>query len=134
MNETSMTERLDERGLLADAHGPGCYAFQIETPDSADAAATRWHHTHEHAPPEGTFDRLADAPDVAYVGASGDVYGRLCDHAAGDVRQTAFLAAFEPTRVIDVWPTEGPFEHEFNRAMRLVQSDWVCWVDGRLLG
>jgi hypothetical protein len=106
----------------------------VRTPDSEEAAQVAWYSEFDHAPPEDALERIADAPRVAYVGASGNVYGRLCDHVAGDVRKAAFLSVFRPTRVIDVWPDADPFASEFNRAMRLTREGWAVWTDGRLLG
>lgn len=134
MRQSTMTERLDERDLLGVAHGAGCYALEVDAPDSEAACRERWLTHHDHEPPEDTLARVAQADRVAYVGASNDVYDRLCDHVAGDVRRAAFLAAFEPTRVVNVWEHDRPFDAEFNRAMRLVRDGWVCWSDGVLLG
>ena len=137
MDESTMTERLDERDLLGQTRGPGCYALEVRTPDAEDAAQVAWYSEFDHAPPEDALERIADASRVAYVGASGNIYSRLCDHVAGDVRKAAFLTVFRPTRVIDVWPEDTPddaFDAEFNRAMRLVRDGFAVWQDGKLLG
>lgn len=134
MRQATLTERLDERDLLGVAHGPGVYALECDVPDSPAAVQERWLAQHDHDPPDDAYARLAAAERVAYVGASNDIYARLCDHVGGEVRRAAFLSAFSPTRVIDVWEHSGQFTAEFNRAMRLVRSGWVCWTDGELLG
>lgn len=134
MRESDLTERLDERDLLGKTRGPGVYALEVRTPDDAETAYRRWFSHHDHTPPEDALARIADASKVAYVGASGDVYGRLCDHVAGDVRKAAFLAVFRPTRVIDVWQDADPFASEFNRAVRLTREGWAVWTDGELVG
>jgi len=134
MDESTLTERLDERGLLADAHEPGCYALRVETPDTEIEVAKQWRQHHVNKPPDGVIERLADAERVAYVGASGDIYQRLCDHVGGEVRRATFLSIFPPREVVEIGPCEDPFDAEFNRAMRLVSDGWTVWTDGELLG
>jgi len=132
LTPTAVHETLDQRGLLADAHGPGCYALRVRTPHAADAVAHAFRE-HSKVVPEGkVLDRLT-ADDVAYVGASGNVYDRLQDHAEGDVRQTLFLRCFELVDVIDVWPSETPFESEYNRAAALSRDGFTVWSDGEVL-
>ena len=134
MNEAAMTESLDERGLLADARNPGVYALELSVPPALDAVRRDWDREHDHRPPDDALARLASADRVAYVGASIDVYGRLCDHAAADVRTATICEAFPPERVIDVWPHCDPFAAERNRALRLAREGWGVWCDGEVLG
>lgn len=126
MNETDLTEDLDKRGLLTKAHNPGVYALRVEVPDSEQIVTDQWDAQYDVQPEDSALSRLADAHKVAYVGASGNVYERLTDHAAGDVRKTAFLSVFPPTEVIDVWPSKDPFEKEYRRALRLTNDGWLC--------
>ena len=136
MNESDLTQSLDERDLLADARGPGVYALTCDVPTGdPDAILSQWDATHDHRPGDDRLRRLVGANPVLYVGASGQVYDRLCDHAAGDVRTTAFCAAFEPTGVVDVWPHDDPFAHERRRAIQLARDGgWVVWCDGEVWG
>ena len=134
MNEARLTESLDERGLLTAAQGPGVYALGVPVPSMPSVAREQWDAVHDARPPDDALARLAEAPRVAYVGASSQVYDRLCDHVAGDVRTTAFLAAFDPAAVINVWPHDAPFDAEVTRALRLAREDWVVWCDGEVWG
>jgi len=131
MRETELTEALDERGLLDDARGPGCYAIECAVPDLYADVEEAWSNGHDAHPPDNTLERLAAARRVAYVGASTNVYERLCEHIAS-VREASFVGTYPPTRVIEVWPDETPFESEHNRTIELVRDDWTCWKDGEL--
>lgn len=134
MDETDLTERLDHRGLLTDAHGPGCYALRVAVPDDAAAVRERWGAVHDATPPDDALARLAAADRVAYVGAASDVYARLTEHVRGDVRKTALLDAFDPATVVDVWPTTTPFDREYGRALALAREGYCVWCNGDLLG
>lgn len=134
MNETTLTQRLDDRNLLDTARNPGVYALQCAVPDAVDAVGKQWDQHHTIRPSKDTLQRLAAADRVAYVGASKDVYQRLCDHVTHSRRKASFVSAFNPERVVDVWPHSDPFEAEFNRAMRLIHDDWTVWTDGVLYG
>ena len=134
LSETELTERLDEGRLLDAARGPGCYALAVNVPDDRATVCEQWDGTHEARPPDGTLAQLAAADDVAYVGASGHVYDRLRDHAAGDVRTVSLLSVFDPTAVIDVWPDESPFAWEYNCAKMLAQQGWTVWCNGEVVG
>jgi len=134
MNEAAMTERLDERGLLDDARNPGVYALALAVPSALDAVRRDWDAVADHRPPDDALARLASADRVAYVGASSNVYARLCDHAAGDVRTASICEAFPPDGVIDIWPDESPFMAEYNRALALSRTGWRVWCDGVIFG
>jgi len=134
MNETELTEDLDRRGLLSDARNPGVYAVVVDVPDTLDAVQRRWDAEHDARPDDDALDRLATAGDVAYVGASKDVYARLCEHVTGERRRASFLAAYPAVDVVDVWPHLDPFTAEFNRAVRLSHDGFTVWSDGRLFG
>jgi hypothetical protein len=126
-------EALDYDGLLTAARGPGCYALRLAVPDDADAAHRAWLATFDVTPRDDAVTRLAAAPRVAYVGAAGDVYDRLMDHAAGEVRTPAVCRAFPPAAVVGVYPSETPFEDEWGTARDLREDGWTCWVDGEVV-
>lgn len=136
MNEHELTELLDRRGQLDDARGPGCYALAVDAPDSGDQVARHWHRHHDQAPSEGFYSRLAEAGDVLYVGAASHVYDRLCDHVAGDVRQAAFLEAFPPAELHNIYPAtdaEAAYQSEWRTAKGLAHASRRVWTDGVLL-
>lgn len=124
--------RLDDRGLLDDAHGSGTYALEVETPDTVEGVARAFLKVADGTPTDHVCDRLT-AQRVAYVGASKDVYSRLQDHAEAEVRQATFLEAFDAVDVVGVWPTDTPFQAEFNRAAALSREGWVAYTDGEVL-
>lgn len=134
MRETELTEQLDERDLLDDAHGPGVYAIECAVPDLYADVEEAWSNGHEIHPPDNALERLAAARRVAYVGASGEMYDRLCDHVGGERREASFVGTYPPTRVVDIWPTEDPFAAEYNRAVDLARDDWLVWCDGEVFG
>jgi predicted GIY-YIG superfamily endonuclease len=134
MQETDLTETLDKRGQLDAARGPGCYALEVETPDAADTVARQWHRTHDAAP-DGLYSRVANAGAVLYVGASSNVYNRLCDHC-GDKRKAAFLEVFPPTDLHSLWPkasADVAFMEEQAIARSISTANRRVWCDGELL-
>jgi hypothetical protein len=133
MREAELTERLDARDELAAARGPGVYAIECVVPETIDAVGESWDNQHDARPPDDAIERLAAAGSVAYVGAAGNVYERLCDHIAGKRRRASFVAAFPPRDVIGIWPSDQPFEAEYNRAVALAEDEWLVWTDGTLL-
>jgi hypothetical protein len=132
MNPTEMHETLDTQGLLDDAQNSGTYALEVETPTDTESVARAFREVSDAVPTDEVLDRLT-ADRVAYVGASGDVYGRLMDHAAGEVRKALFLRAFNVTGVVGVWPERDPFQHEYNRAVSLSNEGWTVWTDGNVI-
>jgi len=133
LSPSRLHESLDQRGLLDNSQGPGTYALQVETPDTSGSVAQAFRAHVDELPPSEYMARLADASSVCYVGASGQVYDRLQDHAEGVVRQSLFLRAFKPVSLVGVWPSEHPFQDEFNRATALSRDGWVCWSDGTVI-
>lgn len=133
LSPVAMHETLDERGLLDDAHGPGCYGLRVRTPNTKERVVTAFTEHVDVAPGREVCGKLAAADRVAYVGASGDVYDRLQDHADGDVRQALFLRCFDVVDIVDVWPSATPFESEYNRAAALSREGWTVWSDGEVL-
>lgn len=133
LSPTAVHETLDRRGLLEQSHGPGCYALRVHVPDGKAHVGDAFRDVVDVAPPDKYLDKLADADRVCYVGASGDVYSRLMDHAESDVRQSVFLRAFEITDLVNVWASPAPFESEFNRARTLSDKGWTCWTDGEVV-
>jgi hypothetical protein len=133
MNPTDLHEQLDRQGLLADSRGSGTYALAVDAPDYVEPVARRWASISDEPMPEGYAERIAEADEVLYVGASAQVYDRLQDHVVAEVRQATFLSAFPPTHVRGVWPTDGdPFAEEYNRARSLADGSTEAWSDGRL--
>ena len=132
LTPTTLQQTLDDRGYLPQVHNPGTYALRAAVPDTVDAVTEAFGNVIDETPPEATLERLADAPRVAYVGASTDVYSRLQDHVAGDARQATFLKAFPPTDVVYVFPTKSPFEQEYNTAAELSRAGWTIWRDGEV--
>ena len=135
LTQSTVNQTLDDRGLLDAAHGKGCYALRVNTPNDVESVARSFLSVSDVTPLDGFMERLT-ADRVAYVGASIDVYSRLMDHADGQVRKATLLQAFDAVDVIDVWPTErgkDPFEQEYNRASELSRQGWVVWTDGELL-
>lgn len=136
MNETDLNEQLNRANLWDVAHGSGVYALELDVPDIPAAIRERWLAVHDVIPAEDLDERLARASTVAYVGAASDVYDRLTDHVAGEVRQSALLEVFSAVKIIDIWPYDNPRDGpEFNTARRLADRDGtVAWMDGRLFG
>lgn len=135
MKESVVTETLDRWGRLDAARGPGCYVLEVDTPATPDAVARHWHRHHDRAP-DDLYARLADAHDVYYVGAASNVYARLCDHCAADVRLAAFLEAFPPESLHSVWSyddTETAFRKEHDVAASVAGPATRVWTDGVLL-
>lgn len=128
MRESQVTQDLDERGLLDAARGPGCYALKLRVPEDL---RRRWRR-HFDAEPDN-LDRLAAAPRALYVGAASDVYGRLCEHVAADVRRASVLRVCPPQRVVAVEPTSDPFEAEYSFARGFADATTTVWYDGEIL-
>jgi hypothetical protein len=134
LTPVEMHESLDRAGLLNTAHGPGCYAIELAVPDDADAVHREWSDVHDATPDDDALGRISRATDVCYVGASKDVYARLCDHVDGEKRQAAYLEVFDPVGVVDIWEHRDPFAAEFDQAWNLARSrGWTCIVDGQVI-
>ena len=134
MNETELTETLDTRDLLEAARDPGVYAIEVAVPDRLDGVREAWDNQHDSRPDDDGLQRLADAEKVAYVGASKNVYTRLCEHVNQRKRRASFLETFPVRDVVEIWPHLDPFTAEHNRALRLSRDDWKVWKDGELYG
>lgn len=134
MTPVEVHEAMDVNGHLDDAHGPGCYALRLEVPDSIHEAHRRWRDHFDALPADDAVTRLARAPRVAYVGASQDVYGRIMDHAEGEVRKAAVFRPFPPEEVIDIYPSDDPFRDEMQTARDLSEEGWLVWVNGEVVG
>lgn len=133
-SETELNEQLKANGLMQFSHGPGVYVLEVSVPDAFAEVCEAWDDRMNARPEESTLKRLADAERVAYLGASPDVYSRLSDHVCKTRRQTAFLSVFPPTKIVDIWPCDTPFEREYRKALELSQDGWTVWVDGELVG
>ena len=133
LSPTDVHAALDEMGVLDDAHGPGVYALKVAVPDAVDAVQRRWLDTADTPLPDRYAEQLASADDAVYVGRSIDVYGRLMDHARGDVRQAAFLRAFDLAGVRGVYADdENTGVAERDRARALSDATTCVWTDGEL--
>jgi len=135
MNESQMTESLDKRDLLDTTRGPGVYALALAVPSMPTVAREQWDAVHDTDPPAEAVARLSGASRPRYVGASADLYDRLCDHAAG-TRVPSICEAFPATAVEHVWPHGSPFDGpEVNRALALARDDdCVVWCNGEVYG
>jgi len=117
-----MTNILPEQLLQAcpDDHAvddAGCYALEIDLPDTEQAVAEAWDHHYEERPPY--WHRLVDCYSAIYVGAAADVQSRLEDHLDGDVRKASLPTVFDVVALRDVeWydQPEDAFRMEFNTA------------------
>lgn len=128
-----MHATLDDRGLLDVSQGPGTYGLQVRTPPTVHAVTEAFREHVDVSPPDEVLARLAESERVAYVGASGNVYDRLQDHCEGEVRKALFLRCFPPVDLVGVWPSDAPFESEFNRARALSEDYDAVWCNGELL-
>lgn len=132
LSATETHEALDVGGHLSDAHAKGVYSLEVPTPDAADAVQRAWLDTNDHPLPDAYAVQLADASRTLYVGASGDVYARIMDHAKSDVRTSSFVATFGFTDVVGVWPGERSGRVERDRARALSDGTTRCWCDGEI--
>lgn len=133
LTPTDAHEQLDHAGLLDAAHGPGCYALRLSVPDTHAAVVDAWDATHDVRPGGSELADLAAADRVAYVGASGNVYERIMDHARGDKRKATYLEAFPPVEVVDVFSGTRAFTAEWNNALELARDGWAVCCDGEVL-
>lgn len=127
MNETELTETLDRRGDLDVARGPGVYALELAVPDELGDA---WDAAFDSRTDEAFVERAAAAERVLYVGASQDVYARLCDHFGGDARKARVMRVCPPVDVVDVTPSETPFERETLFAAAHADGSTLVWCNG----
>jgi hypothetical protein len=127
-----MHAALDMSGHLPASQGPGVYALLVSVPNAVDAVQRTWMQTHDNPLPDAYAEQLAEATDAVYVGASGNVYKRLMDHARSDVRQASFVAAFDVTGVLDVWPGDRSGVAERDKARLCADATTVVWCDGSL--
>lgn len=133
LSPTEAHETLDHMGVLDESQGSGCYALRLKTPDTYDEVRDHWDAYFEGRPDSSDLHDLADGERVAYVGASSNVYDRIMDHAEGEKRKSAYLKVFPPVDVVDVWPTEVPFQEEYNRGVFLAKNGWATITDGEVL-
>lgn len=130
--ETTVTEDLDQRGLLDTARNPGVYALALQTPaDDADTVTRRWRDEFD-AMPDGLAGHLAACDALLYVGSHRrSVYERVCQHARGHHR-AAIMAVWPPERVVGIEPCENPRAREWGYAASLADETTRCWTDGEL--
>lgn len=132
MSPIEIHGRLDEKGLLDDAHNSGCYALSLAVPDSVEAVQRRRLAVADHPWDDAMARQFARAKRVVYVGESGDVYDRLQDHAAGNVRKSALVDAYEIRDVVGVWPGERSAVAERDRARAIADGETVAYANGEL--
>jgi len=93
-----LSEHVEQVGYTpTELRNPGVYTLRCCRPDDPTAA---WDEIFDHR--SQYVDEMIDASEIVYVGAAKDVYDRLTDHVAGDVRQTALLRVCPPHNLIDV--------------------------------
>ena len=132
MTPVDLHGRLDERGLLDDAHDAGVYALALDVPDSVEAVQRRRLAVADSPWPDDMAAQFAAAERVVYVGESGDIYDRLMDHARGDVRRAALVAAYPIVDVVGVWPGERSATAERDRARELASASTAAYANGEL--
>lgn len=130
MTPTDAHAQIDTDGWLDAAQGAAVYALRLTIPAYPRAA---WADAFDAPPPDDFEARLRAADRLVYVGESADAYGRIMDHARGDVRQTAIMRVCEPERVVGVWPVDGDRSAaEYNTAARLADGSTAVWCNGAL--
>ena len=137
LTPSDVNELLDDRGLHDASRGPGCYALELDVPDSVEAAHRRWLAHVDTLPRDDGPRRFAEAPRCAYVGAGKNVYERLDEHARGEERSARYPSVYPPVDVIDVWParsTTQAFDHEYGRATDLARQGWAVACNGVVVG
>ena len=117
----------------ADAKVPGCYAIRCNHPTKdLEALTRRWlDETGKEAP---YLAECAEAEEIAYVGASGNIFDRLVDHTRRDkpkVRQATFLKVFAPRELLAIYPDDEPFLHEQQYADNLAHAHESWYVHCR---
>lgn len=89
-------------------HSEGAYALELSRPVNLEAV---WHRHNETKPPY--WDRLVNASEIYYVGASGDLLARLEDHRDNDdsrrksKRDTALTKVCSVRGLHTAWPTDS---------------------------
>lgn len=102
------------------------YALELSKPPDPAAA---WDRHYDTRPP--WFPEFLNNPRTIYVGATGNLIGRLEDHRDGDVRQASILQVCDIDALIDVRFHENPFDHEFNVGVDLSRKHPDAYVHQR---
>jgi len=113
----SLTLPADIEPYTTDFSTPAVYGLDIVMPDDLAAEWDRRFETRAE-----WFDELQTAENVVYVGATGNLIGRLGDHRRGDVRQTVLPRLATDIKLRNVWPrdsVEQAFQDESKIAIRL---------------
>lgn len=114
---TIPTEQL--LGQVDDPTQAGIYVLSLDTPGpSLQAHARRWYGEYQTVHPDDVGG-LAGTERLLYVGAASDLQDRLEDHVQGDVRKSAWLSVYPPTRLVTVSVSPDvrrAFEHETQTA------------------
>jgi hypothetical protein len=115
--KTIPTEQL--LAQVDDPTRPGIYVLECDSPGpSLQAHARRWYGEYQTVHPDDVAG-LAGTDRLLYVGAASDLQSRLEDHVQADVRKSAWLSVYPPTRLatVSVSPSvERAFGHETQTA------------------
>lgn len=114
-----------------EARQPGVYVLRCSLPEerSLTDLRARWRRFSEHVPPY--LEQVPHASELYYVGASNDVYGRIDDHLAGDVRTVTFCKAFPPHHVDGIQYLDDPWSRESGIATTLQNARTDAYVHSR---
>ena len=114
----------------AAAKVPGVYAIKCaNVSNDLERLTRRWlDETGKEAP---YLEECAEANEIAYVGASGNIFDRLCDHTDARVRKSTFLQVFEPRELLAIHPDDEPFLHEPQYADNLAHAHESWYVHCR---
>ena len=132
MSPVDLHGRLDERGLLDDAHSEGVYALALDVPDSVEAVQRRRLAVAESPWPDDMAAQFAAAERVVYVGESGDIYDRLMEHAESEKRVSTCVSTFEIQDIFGVWPGDRDNVCERNKAREISDLNTCVWCNGEL--
>jgi len=128
--DTPLSEHVEAQGFApSELRGPGVYTLRCCRPDDPGAA---WDREFDARPEY--LANIVLAERVAYVGAAADVYARLADHVAGDVRKARLLEVCPPHSLFDVVPfdtAERAFTREKGIAMDLQHEHETWYVHSR---
>jgi len=141
LTESDVTEHpLTQPLLRVDGTVAGCYALRCDIPPTVDDIRGRWDRADLTHPEEteslrdNLFEHLANADTLVYVGKSGQLYNRLCEHATKERRGATFLDPFPPTDIYDICYTCDP-KKERSYAENLSRALGVtAWVNGEVVG
>jgi predicted GIY-YIG superfamily endonuclease len=115
--------------VFDDLHRPAVYCLRLTRPDDLAAA---WDAEFDARPPY--LHELRDAETVLYVGATGDLLGRLEDHRDKEVRVAGLLRVCDIDALDEVWlfdTADEAFEAESRIGMRVAHERPDAYVHFR---